>query len=186
MPSEGAPHLKDPPKTLQERRRDEDHRTSSWTDFGPLSESASELGIRRSGEPCSPETLNQETKRRRQQRRMRYESILGFALSREAVEDEGEGGREVDPRGGTSGSKHILVEEEDMEKIWWMQVEKTTFRVEKAMPLFTETAAEDTAELQRLMETYRQGVSAANATNQSAGQCFMFIVLHIHVFLTQF
>ncbi|CAL8270658.1 unnamed protein product [Lota lota] len=159
VPTEGAPHLKDPTKTLQERRRDEDCKTSSLrlsdrTEFSPLSESSSAMEIR-SGEP-----LDQERRRRRQRRRKRYESILGFALSREMAGDEGEGGRE-DPRGGTSGSQKVLVEEGDMEKIW-MQVERTALRADRVVPLFTETADEDTVELQRLMETYRQGVRDAS------------------------
>jgi len=94
---------------------------------------------------------NQQSRRRRQQRRERYESILGLALSQEAVGD-------VDARGGTSGSQQSLVEEEDAAKMW-RQVERTAFRVERAMPLFTETAAEEEAELRGLMESYRRGVS---------------------------
>ncbi|XP_056439368.1 myosin phosphatase Rho-interacting protein-like isoform X1 [Gadus chalcogrammus] len=155
-PREEAPHHKDTPKNLQDRRRDDGGKASDWTEFRPLSESSLELEIR-SGEPGSPDTLNQERKKRRQQRRKRYESILGVAQSRETAGDEGVGGRELDPPGGTSGPQQILVEEEDMEK-FWIQVERTTFRVERVVPLFPEAADEDTVELQRLMETYRQGV----------------------------
>ena len=159
-PREQAPQHKDTPKNLQDRRRDDGGKAWDWTEFRPLSESSLELEIR-SGEPGSPDTLNQERRKRRQQRRKRYESILGVAQSREKAGDEGVGGRELDPPGGTSGPQQMLVEEEDMEK-FWIQVERTTFRVERVVPLFPEAADEDTVELQRLMETYRQGVRAAH------------------------
>ena len=163
-PPEEAPHPKDPPK---DRQRDEGSKALDRTEFRPLSESSLELGIR-SGEPGSPETVNQETRKRRQQRRKRYESILGIAPSRERAGDQGEGGPEVDPPGGPSGPQQMLVEEKNMEK-FWMQVERTAFRVEKVVPLFPEAADEDTVELERLMETYRQGVRAAHGGVKALG-----------------
>uniref|UniRef100_A0A8C4ZQ89 PH domain-containing protein n=1 Tax=Gadus morhua TaxID=8049 RepID=A0A8C4ZQ89_GADMO len=135
-PREQAPQHKDTPKNLQDRRRDDGGKAWDWTEFRPLSESSLELEIR-SGEPGSPDTLNQERRKRRQQRRKRYESILGVTQSREKAGDEGVGGRELDPPGGTSGPQQMLVEEEDMEK-FWIQVERTTFRVERVVPLFPE------------------------------------------------
>ncbi|KAJ3601748.1 hypothetical protein NHX12_032715 [Muraenolepis orangiensis] len=90
VPTEEAPHLNGHPKTLQERRTDEDGETSDWTEFRPLSE----------------------------------------------------------PRGKVAGR--------------WTpeEVERSAFRAEKAVPLFTEAAAKDAADLQRLMETYRQGTDS--------------------------
>ena len=93
----------------------------------------------------------------------------------------------MDPPGGTSGSQQMFVEEEDMEK-FWMQVERTAFRVERVVPLFPETPDEDTVELQRLVETYRQGVRAAHIRAQRyicicmyLGLDFFHLVGHIAI-----
>ncbi|XP_040919281.1 myosin phosphatase Rho-interacting protein-like isoform X2 [Toxotes jaculatrix] len=148
VPTERDPHPK--PRTVMERRREGRYKTFDWTEFRPQNKPTLETDRQRSKSPCSLELGDLERRRRREERRRRYESVLGFSLSWEEVGDKAEDGsvRALSPK------SQQKVEEEIEE--CWKQVEKTVFRLERTVPLFSE--AKDTVEMEKLLDSYRKGV----------------------------
>uniref|UniRef100_A0A4W6E6W8 PH domain-containing protein n=1 Tax=Lates calcarifer TaxID=8187 RepID=A0A4W6E6W8_LATCA len=130
------PHPK--PRSVTEKRREGRYRTFDWAEFRPqnkLPTTTPESDPQRAKSPCSLELGDLERRRRREERRRRYESMLGFSLSwdetRHKMEDDGGGVRVLSPK------SQQKVEEEIEE--CWRQVENTVFRLERRVPLFTET-----------------------------------------------
>ncbi len=78
--------------------------------------------------------------------------MLGVSLGWEVTGDQTAGGgiRALSPK------SQQKVEEEIEE--CWKQVEKTFFRPERTVPVFTETR--DSEEMEKLLDSYRKGVSA--------------------------
>ncbi|XP_018517058.1 myosin phosphatase Rho-interacting protein [Lates calcarifer] len=147
------PHPK--PRSVTEKRREGRYRTFDWAEFRPqnkLPTTTPESDPQRAKSPCSLELGDLERRRRREERRRRYESMLGFSLSwdetRHKMEDDGGGVRVLSPK------SQQKVEEEIEE--CWRQVENTVFRLERRVPLFTET--KDMVEMEKLLDGYRKGV----------------------------
>lgn len=78
--------------------------------------------------------------------------MLGFPLGWEVIGVKAEDVRALSPK-----SQQKL--EEEIEECW-KQVEKTVFKSERRVPLFTE--AKDSVEIEKMLEGYRKGVSALN------------------------
>uniref|UniRef100_A0A3B4VGR0 Myosin phosphatase Rho interacting protein n=1 Tax=Seriola dumerili TaxID=41447 RepID=A0A3B4VGR0_SERDU len=152
IPTERDPHPK--PRSVMERRREGRYRTFDWAEFRPQKKSTLETDPQRTKSPCSLEMGDLERRRRREERRRRYENMLGFSLSWEENGDKRESGgvRALSPK-----SQEKV--EEEMEECW-KQVEKTMFRPERTVPLFSE--AKDTVEMEKLVDIYRKGVSTSH------------------------
>ncbi|XP_042360941.1 myosin phosphatase Rho-interacting protein-like [Plectropomus leopardus] len=142
--SERDPHAKH--RSVMERRREGRYKTFDWAEFRPQNKPDPQT----TKPPCSLELGDLERRKRREERRKRYESMLGFPLGWEATEDKtADGGiRALSPKSQQKA-------EEEMEDCW-RQVEKTVFRLERSVPLFTE--ARDSVEMEKLLDSYRKKV----------------------------
>lgn len=139
-PSENDPHTKN--RSVTERRREGRYKTFDWAEFRPQSKPALDADAQKS--PCLLELGDLERRKRREERRKRYEKMLGFSL----IEKDGSV-RALSPK-----SQQRV--EEEMEECW-KQVEKTMFRLERTVPLFTE--ARDTEDMEKRLYDYRKAVS---------------------------
>ncbi|XP_062264957.1 myosin phosphatase Rho-interacting protein-like isoform X1 [Platichthys flesus] len=146
--TERDPHHK--PRSVLERRREGRYKTYDWAEFRPQNKSMLESDHQRDKSPCSVEVVELDRNRRREERRRRYENMLGSSLSWDKA------GGKTDNGGvrALSPESQQRVEEEIEE--CWMQVEKTVFRLDRTVPLFTE--AKDTVEMENMLNGYRNGV----------------------------
>ncbi|KAM4598616.1 uncharacterized protein ACJ7VT_022070 [Polymixia lowei] len=156
VPAERDQHPK--PRSVIERRREGRYNTFDWAEFRPLTKPAPEPDARDTENPCPPEPGDPERRKRREERRKRYESMLGFPLTREAT-----GGRNAGEAGARARSPRSQKKvEEEIEEIW-RQVERAAFRPENVVPLYAEVQDKDTAELDGLLDIYRKGVEDLKA-----------------------
>lgn len=149
IPAERDANLK--PRGVMERRREGRYRTFDWAEFRPQTKATVDADPPRTKSPCSLELGDLERRKRRQERRKRYESMLGFSLG---LEETGDTTADSSVRALSPKSQQRM--EEEVEECW-KQVEKTVFRLEKTVPLFT--AARDTVEMPKLLDSYRKRVS---------------------------
>lgn len=77
--------------------------------------------------------------------------MLGFPLGWEEIKETTVDGRAL----SLTAQQKV---EEEMEACW-KQVEKTVFRLERTVPLYSET--KDTVEMEKLLDGYRKYVSAS-------------------------
>ncbi|XP_029014847.1 myosin phosphatase Rho-interacting protein-like isoform X2 [Betta splendens] len=142
VPTERDSLLK--PKNVTDRRRGGRYKTFDWTglDFSPQNKPTPETDPRRTEPPCSLEMVDLERRKRREERRRRYEHMLGFSLSWEKKTVA------ASVRALSPTSQHKI--EEDIEERW-KQVENTVFRLERAVPLYTK----DKADVEKLLDSYR-------------------------------
>lgn len=150
VPTERDSHPK--PRSVTERRREGRYNTFDWADFRPQNKLTLETDPRRAKPLCLLEMGDLERRKRREERRRRYESMLGFSLGWEDIKEK-TAGSSVRALSPTSQQK---VEEEIEE--CWKQVEKTVLRLERTVPLYSET--KDTVETEKLLDSYRKWVSA--------------------------
>ncbi|CAB1418969.1 unnamed protein product [Pleuronectes platessa] len=148
VPTERDPHHK--PRSVVERRREGRYKTYDWAEFRPQNKSMLESDHQRDKSPCSVELVELDRKRRREERRRRYENMLGSSLSWDKAGGKTDNGgvRALSPESQQRVEKEI--------EECWMQVEKTVFRLDRTVPLFTE--AEDTVEMENMLNGYRNGV----------------------------
>lgn len=141
-------------RTVMERRREGRYKTFDWAEFRPQNRPTPDADSQRTKAPRSPELGELDRRKRREERRRRYESMLGISLCWQAGGDKSAGGsvRALSP-------KSQLKVEEDMEECWRL-VEKTVFRPDRAVTLFTE--AQDPVGMEKLLDSYRKEVSASN------------------------
>nr|XP_040046594.1 myosin phosphatase Rho-interacting protein-like [Gasterosteus aculeatus aculeatus] len=153
--SGAAPPERDPRperRTVTERRRKGRYKTFDWAEFRPQGKQAADPP--RATAPCSLEIGELERRKRREERRRRYESMLGFPLGWEAGPDnKAPGARALSPK----SQRRV---EEEIEECW-RQVEKTVFRLERKVPLISE--AGDCAEAEKLLDGYVKGVEDLKA-----------------------
>ncbi|XP_031683699.1 uncharacterized protein LOC109884101 isoform X3 [Oncorhynchus kisutch] len=135
---------------IHERRREGRSKTFDWAEFSPMALLASEQEVQQeTKEPLRMEVGDLERKRRREERRRRYDSMLGFLVGWEMDCDRGG----ISPR---SPRTHQRVQRE-IEQCW-QQVERTAFRQEKTVPLYTESQGKDKEDMGILLETYHRRV----------------------------
>uniref|UniRef100_A0A672YAD9 Myosin phosphatase Rho interacting protein n=1 Tax=Sphaeramia orbicularis TaxID=375764 RepID=A0A672YAD9_9TELE len=146
------------PRSVTERRREGRYRTFDWAEFRPQTKPKQDADPP-TGTPASSlmELGDLARRKRRDERRKRYESMLGFPLDWEAAGDKmAEGGvRALSPK------SQQKVEEEIEE--YWRQVERTVFRPDRTVPLGPETKDDVDAETETLLETYKKAVSQRQA-----------------------
>uniref|UniRef100_A0A8C7D0V3 PH domain-containing protein n=1 Tax=Oncorhynchus kisutch TaxID=8019 RepID=A0A8C7D0V3_ONCKI len=139
---------------IHERRREGRSKTFDWAEFSPMALLASEQEVQQeTKEPLRMEVGDLERKRRREERRRRYDSMLGFLVGWEMDCDRGG----ISPR---SPRTHQRVQRE-IEQCW-QQVERTAFRQEKTVPLYTESQGKDKEDMGILLETYHRRVSLSD------------------------
>ncbi|XP_052362906.1 uncharacterized protein LOC118364674 isoform X2 [Oncorhynchus keta] len=135
---------------IRERRREGRSKTFDWAEFSPMALLASDQEVQQeTKEPLRMEVGDLERKKRREERRRRYDSMLGFLVGWEMDCDRGG----ISPR---SPRTHQRVQRE-IEQCW-QQVERTAFRQEKTVPLYTESQGKDKEDMGILLETYHRRV----------------------------
>ncbi|XP_034751276.1 myosin phosphatase Rho-interacting protein-like [Etheostoma cragini] len=146
-------------KSVMERRREGRHKTFDWAEFRPPNTLSQDP--QRTKALCSLELGDLERRTRREERRRRYESMLGFPLGWEGI-----GVKEADVRALSPKSQQKV--EEEIEKCW-KQVEKTVFKSERRVPLFTE--AKDSVQIEKTLEGYRKAVEDLKAQLAESERC---------------
>ncbi|XP_032392932.1 myosin phosphatase Rho-interacting protein [Etheostoma spectabile] len=146
-------------KSVMERRREGRHKTFDWAEFRPPNKLSQDP--QRTKALCSLELGDQERRTRREERRRRYESMLGFPLGWEGI-----GVKDADVRALSPISQQKM--EEEIEECW-KQVEKTVFKSERRVPLFTE--AKDSVEIEKTLEGYRKAVEDLKAQLAESERC---------------
>ncbi|KAK5855837.1 hypothetical protein PBY51_007478 [Eleginops maclovinus] len=143
--AERDPHPKH--SSVMERRREGRNKTFDWAEFRAQNKPA--LDHQRTKAPCPLELGELERRKRREERRRKYESMLGFPLGWEAIGDK--------TADGTLSPKSQQKVEEEIDECW-KQVEKTMFRLDRSIPLFPEP--EEPVEL---LDSYRVGMEDLQA-----------------------
>uniref|UniRef100_A0AAQ5ZA07 PH domain-containing protein n=1 Tax=Amphiprion ocellaris TaxID=80972 RepID=A0AAQ5ZA07_AMPOC len=149
----------------RERRREGRSKTFDWAEFRPIAQA---LAQQRAQEAKSlqADMGELERNRRREERRKRYEFVTGSENTSEKgggrtdYESE-EGVGHTDSLGPASLERQQMVEEVIEEH--WRQVEKTPIREERRVPLPTTVQSTETAELEQLLENYKQGLQLRTA-----------------------
>ncbi|XP_055360231.1 myosin phosphatase Rho-interacting protein isoform X2 [Betta splendens] len=164
----------------RERRREGRSKTFDWAEFRPIAQALAQQRAQEA-ENLHTDLGDLEWSRRREERRKRYESVT--SSSAELTSGKG-GGRsdcesgEVDSLGPTSLEKNQRVEE--VIEQHWRQVEKTPIREERRVPLPTPVHSGDTAELEHLLENYKQGIEDLKAQLESCHQQLLDSNKHKH------
>ncbi|XP_070837919.1 trichohyalin-like [Chaetodon trifascialis] len=143
-------------RTVMERRREGRYKTFDWAEFRPQTKrTAVDAESQRTDALCSLDLGDLERRKRREERRRRYESMLGIALEWEAMGDKTAGGaiRALSPK-----SQEKM--EGEIEECWKL-VEETAFRLERSVPLLTE--AGDGVQMEKLLDSYRKGLEDLKA-----------------------
>ncbi len=134
-----------------ERRREGRYKTFDWAEFRPQNNrQAQDKESKRTKALCSLELGDLERRKRREERRRRYESMLGISLGSEVMGDT----TTDDSIGALSPKVEGEIEE------CWKRVEKTVFRLERTVPLLMD--ARDTVETKKLLDSNKKEVSALN------------------------
>lgn len=134
---------------MAERRREGRYRTFDWAEFRPqIRSTRPDTDPQKVKTPSSLELCDLERRKRREERRRRYESMLGISLS--ACGDLPAGGnmRALSP-------KWQQQVEEEVEECWRL-VEATVLRLDRSVPLLTERR--EPAGLEELLEACRKEV----------------------------
>lgn len=159
------PHPKH--RSVTERRREGRYKTFDWAEFRPQNKQTLVSDPHRNKDLGSLELGDLERRKRREERRRRYESMLGLSLGWEVIGHKRVGGS-VRPLSPKSHQKVV----EDMEECW-KQVENTVFRLDRTVPLFTE--AKNSVEVEKLLDSYRKGVSALNLGSTHNNICKLYL-----------
>ncbi|XP_054463340.1 myosin phosphatase Rho-interacting protein-like [Anoplopoma fimbria] len=135
-------------RSVMDRRREGRYKTFDWAEFRPHNKRTPDP--QRTKALVSLELGELERRKRREERRRRYEGMLGFPLGWEVIGDKTAGGavRALSPK-----SQQKV--EEEIEECWKL-VETTMFRLERNVPLITED--KDSVEVEKLLDGYRKGV----------------------------
>ncbi|KAG7491791.1 hypothetical protein MATL_G00007670 [Megalops atlanticus] len=141
----------------RERRREGRSKTFDWAEFRPIAQA---LAQQRAHEAdiLHAELGDLERSKRREERRKRYESVTGSSL-----EPSADGSKMDVESGGGAGDTHPPSLErqqrvQDEIEQHWQQVEKTPIREERRVPLSSTLQGRETAELEKLLESYKKGV----------------------------
>uniref|UniRef100_A0A8C4HDW3 PH domain-containing protein n=1 Tax=Dicentrarchus labrax TaxID=13489 RepID=A0A8C4HDW3_DICLA len=132
-------------RTVTEKRREGRYRTFDWAEFRPQNKPAPDADPPRTKPLCSLELGDLERRKRREERRRRYESMLGISLGREVTSDEA---ADVNVRAMSPKSQQRV--EEEIEECWRL-VEKTVFRLEGTVPI-AQDESESAENLLRCLE----------------------------------
>ncbi|KAM3598790.1 uncharacterized protein V6R79_022619 [Siganus canaliculatus] len=138
-------------RTIMERRQEGHYKTFDWAEFRTQKQKHTLDADPQSTEPVGPLELGDlERRKRREERRRRYEGMLGISLLA------------GDNTGNSRALRSPLSQkaEEEIEECWKL-VETTLFRLEKKVPLRTE--ASESVHVEKLLDSYRKGVEDLKA-----------------------
>uniref|UniRef100_A0AAQ5X686 PH domain-containing protein n=1 Tax=Amphiprion ocellaris TaxID=80972 RepID=A0AAQ5X686_AMPOC len=161
VPTDRDSHHK--PKSVMERRREGRYNTFDWAEFRPQSRPPVARDPQRTTSPCSLELSDLERRKKREERRRRYENMLGISLG---WEENGE--KMVDGGVRALSPKSQQRVEEEIEECW-KEVEKTVFRLDRTVPMFNE--ARDAMETEKLLHSYRNRVEDLKAQLAESERC---------------
>ncbi|XP_038591192.1 myosin phosphatase Rho-interacting protein isoform X1 [Micropterus salmoides] len=158
----------------RERRREGRSKTFDWAEFRPIAQALAQQRAQEA-ESLQADLGELERSRRREERRKRYESVTSSSAGDISVK---EGGRTDCESGEGAGRPHSpgpvsLETQQRVEEVieqHWQQVEKTPIREERRVPLPTTVQSGETAELERLLENYKQGIEDLKAQLESCHQ----------------
>nr|XP_046232218.1 myosin phosphatase Rho-interacting protein isoform X3 [Scatophagus argus] len=158
----------------RERRREGRSKTFDWAEFRPIAQALAQQRAQ-DAESLQADLGELERSRRREERRKRYESVTSSSGENTAVNEGGrtdhecwEGVGQNDSLGSTSLDRQQRVEE--VIEQHWQQVESTPIREERRVPLPTVVPSRETAELEQLLENYKQGIEDLKAQLESCHQ----------------
>uniref|UniRef100_A0A8C4GN63 Myosin phosphatase Rho interacting protein n=1 Tax=Dicentrarchus labrax TaxID=13489 RepID=A0A8C4GN63_DICLA len=145
----------------RERRREGRSKTFDWAEFRPIAQALAQKRAQEA-ESLHADLGELERSRRREERRKRYESVTSSSGENASVKEggrtdyeSGEGVGQTDSLGPMSLERQQRVEE--VIEQHWQQVENTPIREERRVPLPTAVQSRETAELEQLLENYKQG-----------------------------
>lgn len=144
--------------SVRDKRREGRYKTFDWAEFRPQNKPTLDAEPQRIKHLCSLDLGDLERRKRREERRRRYESVLGLSLGWEVTGD-----KTADGRVRALSPKSQQKVEEEIEECW-KQVEKTVFRSVRTVPLFTED--KDSVKMEKLLDSYRTGVSPGFSSYQ--------------------
>lgn len=154
----------------RERRREGRSKTFDWAEFRPIAQALAQQRAHEA-EALQAELSDSERSRRREERRRRYGSVVSGSPTDSTggmdFESTGGGGSGRLSEGSSSPPQQpqpVSLERqrkvEDEIEQHWQQVEKTPIREERRVPLASTLQARETAELEKLLESYKKGVGA--------------------------
>ncbi|XP_041939463.1 protein outspread isoform X1 [Alosa sapidissima] len=155
----------------RERRREGRSKTFDWAEFRPTAQALAQQRASEA-EALQAELSDSERSRRREERRRRYGSVAGSSPTdslggmdfESAGGGGGGGGGRLSEGGSTPPHQPQPVSLERQRKVedeieqHWQQVEKTPIREERRVPLASALQTRETAELEKLLESYKKGV----------------------------
>lgn len=148
----------------RERRREGRSKTFDWAEFRPIAQALAQQRAQET-ESLQADLGELERSRRREERRKRYESVTSSSAENTSVKDGGRTDYDCGVGGGRkdSFSPTFFEKQQRVEEVieqHWQQVENTPIREERRVPLPTAVQSRETAELEQLLENYKQGVSS--------------------------
>ncbi|XP_056152633.1 interaptin isoform X2 [Lampris incognitus] len=171
---DSAPGLKK--SRARERRREGRSKTFDWAEFRPIAQALAQQRAQEA-EGLQADLGDLERSRRREERRRRYESVTSSSLEPSTTGDGGrmafESGEGEGHTGPLPGNLITLEKQQMMEEVieqHWQQVEKTPIRDERRVPLPSSMHTRETAELEKLLESYKKGVEDLKAQLESCHQ----------------
>ncbi|XP_034049141.1 myosin phosphatase Rho-interacting protein isoform X2 [Thalassophryne amazonica] len=165
-----------PKSRARERRREGRSKTFDWAEFRPIAQALAQQRAQEA-ESLQVDLGELERSRRREERRKRYETVTSSSVENAPISEAGRicaeseagvGHVGPDSVGPSSLEKQQRVEEAIEQH--WRQVEKTPIREERRVPLPTTLHSRDTAELEKLLENYKQGIEDLKSQLESCHQ----------------
>ncbi|XP_027144898.1 myosin phosphatase Rho-interacting protein isoform X2 [Larimichthys crocea] len=158
----------------RERRREGRSKTFDWAEFRPIAQALAQQRAQEA-ESLHADLGELERSRRREERRKRYESVTSTSAEQMSPKEggrtdceSGEGLGQTDSLGPMSLERQQRVEE--VIEQHWQQVESTPIREERRVPLPATVQSRETAELEQLLENYKQGIEDLKAQLESCHQ----------------
>ncbi|XP_061912323.1 myosin phosphatase Rho-interacting protein isoform X6 [Entelurus aequoreus] len=148
----------------RERRREGRSKTFDWAEFRPIAQALAQQRAQEA-ESLQADLGELERSRRREERRKRYESATSSSIEHSSLKDtarlESESVDRLGHPGHDSSGPQFLERQQKVEEVieqHWRQVEKTPIREEHRVPLSLTSPPRETAELNQLLENYKQGI----------------------------
>ncbi|KAL7857070.1 hypothetical protein SRHO_G00159690 [Serrasalmus rhombeus] len=163
--SETSSVEREPKKSrARDRRREGRSKTFDWAEFRPIAQALAQQRIHEA-DALQAQLADPERSKRREERRRRYESVTGSSSLDPAADNSKMDFDSVSVGLGTvsppSPDRQQKVEDEIEQR--WQQVEKTPIREERRVPLSTALQTRETADLEKLLESYKKGVEDLKA-----------------------
>ncbi|KAM9410946.1 uncharacterized protein ACWYII_025838 isoform 2-T2 [Salvelinus alpinus] len=171
----------------RERRREGRSKTFDWAEFRPIAQALAQQRAQEA-QPLQTDLGDPDRSQRREERRRRIESVTSSSVDQPAGSDVGRmdyesgGGSEGSPGGEYGGPPSLDRQQKVEEEIeqHWQQVEQTPIRDERRVPLPSTLQTRETAELEKLLESYKKGVEELKVQLESCHQQLVDSNQHKH------